>query len=378
MRIGSRQIEGVEPRFFIFLGIVIALLGAGLYFWATRPEPPAPDMVPAFPPEELPALENNWLDEQIEAYGILPAADVYTFIDDYALNVGQPFRLKVMLPSVEEAGERADLSLRDSGWVFRPAIFLDPKRSYTAEGLQEVLGELIEGEPLMLGFPENAQPSAEGGAYEVAAMLYWWSDTLNPNGIPADGEAYPPAPVLLVGDFQALSTPELSAPTTHRALTDVTMRSGPLEVSIPRVEWASGHEVRACVIITNKSARTQPQWPGVTGSTAQIGEGGALSEPSAPVEGYSINAPEIAPGQSVAGYLSFPSLDVIGAPGDNLFLNFPSLNPDHDHQQFFEQVVVTPDQFVAQDTERQRNAGLTPDCGSTAGAIETGFQPLGD
>lgn len=377
MRIGSRQIEGVEPRFFVFVGIVVALVAAGLYFWATRPEPPAPDMVPAFPPEELPKLQEGWLDDQIEAYGIVQAVSVPEFIDDYSVNVGQPFRLKVMLPPAEEAADRPDLSMRESGWVFRPAIFLDPKRSYTEDSLQEAVGELTEGEPLMLGFPENAQPSAEGGAYEVAALLYWWSDLLNPNDAGAEGEQYLPAPVLLVGEFQPLSTSELAAPTTHRALTDITLRSGPLEVSIPRVEWASGHEVRACVIVTNKSDRTQTQWPGITGSTAQIGEGGALSEPSLPVEGYSLEAPEIAARQSVAGYLSFPGLEVVGAPDDILFLSFPSLNPNHDPQLFFEQIAITPEQFAAEDTERKRNAGLTPDCGSTAGAIETGLEPVG-
>ena len=194
MRIGSIEIEGVEKRFWFILGTVILLIGAGVYLWSNRPSPPPPNTMPAFDPKELPRLPDDWFDEQVKAYGLRTAASTDEFTAGYVANLGQPFRLKVMIPDQESAKERPSLSLRKDGWIFRPAIFLPPTQAQSQDDLQSRLDELSDGQPLMLGFPEGAQPAAEGGPYEIAGMLWWRSDAFNP---PTDERELelPPAPI---------------------------------------------------------------------------------------------------------------------------------------------------------------------------------------
>lgn len=303
MRIGQYQISGVSTRFWIILGAAVVVV---IGFFFLRPSNDVdPLATPAFAASELQAsdeaLQTGWLDAE-ETF----TADTSTAISEqYTATLGAAYRLRVYLPNDEEGREtRPDLYFNSkAGYNFVPASVLSTKKTYNEATLSEdAVNQLASDTPVQLAFQANKQPPT-AKAYEITGMLWWNSQNIGDNGASLEETGYGSAPTIIVDRYRELSSNELRAPSTQFYNLGLIYREKNLEMRIPRIEWSSGREVRACMLIKNLSARPVSLTPLATQMTADVGLGeteGSFVENSPLGQGTML-----APGQTIPSYMAF-------------------------------------------------------------------------
>ena len=296
---GRRRVSGVQPRFFVIVGMLVLTIVAAFTFLKPEPGPVAsydPSICPLFPVDkhtELPGCEltnpnarntdtlatlpTDWLSAYKRQHGVeTRVTDISQFTGaNWASSMGQPLRMKVFVPATGLALQaRPDLGRRTRGFTFVPATLIKFDQTQTLEELASAATQMFSSEeggvPMTLGFRDTEMPTvpADGAAFEVTAVPYWRSDLLNSEAFDGTRQA---APVLLVGEAQPISTVELAAPTTHRAPVDIVYQEGDQEVVIHDIEWSTvSQQMRVCASVTNTGVLTTTTWGGVTNMLATL------------------------------------------------------------------------------------------------------------
>jgi hypothetical protein len=327
MRIGNVRIAGVSKRFyFVILGVIVALVILIKLVSALAPKP-APNLV-AYTPAYFtasaltqPAAQTGgWLGKFISDYGLWePSAESdFTGLEGYAENVGRPLRFKAYVSDPSDvSATRPDLSLTEDDYTFEPAQFIAPDEITSLSELAGNDESALGNQPLELGFRNGAVPPPDQ-AYEITGLLWWRSDLLE-SGTPSGQLA---SPVILVDSWELLSPEELQAPTTQRADLNLSYQEDGQTVSLNRVEWSAGNELRVCISVTNDTAQTEPLWAGVSSMTADNGNGTVTGTPDP--NGALANTSQLQAYQSVPGYIDFSaSASDASLP---LILRMPTIN----------------------------------------------------
>lgn len=318
MKIGNRKITGVSRRFYVVLGLVFFVVVA-LVVLKPKPEAPRDTTLPAFPVAQLENTKSGFLDQNV----ITQMTRVSFATTDYNANFGQAFKFRVFIPVSNGRSGRPDLVRQARGWSFKPAVFLDPKKTYDQQIMETEAAAALQDQPLEIGIRVDEEP-AEGKAYELTGMLWWRSDQLLPEGQEDDRiKELKASPVFLIDKYEELSTVELNAPTTHQADLDLVYQEGPLQLDLKRIEWSSGREMRVCLSISNKSNSTVPLWEGLGSFTAEAGKGSVAG--SVDPSGSLVSVTELAANQTVPGYVIFGP--EISNPRPNMALRFPAMMP---------------------------------------------------
>lgn len=323
MKIGRFEIEGVSPRFYVIVGVLVLIV---ILFFTFRPGGSDTDKteLPAWPQEEMAqkAKDPNYLQAEIDAYGLQSPAGIDSLYN-LAEFSGIPFRANVYIPNLEDNKElRPELDKANTnGWRFLPAMLIPSDEVLSKEDLVGLYSDNSTTEAFMVGFPSGKAP-APGNAYEIIAQLWWRSDRLFPEDVdPAVGGS----PVAMAISATPLTDAELRAPTTQRANMNLTYQQGSYQMSLSTIDWSANNELRACVTISNTSNRQVPVWPGVQDGVVAITPSG--TSPGAVEENSSFTTTEALAGkQSLSGYITFPA--EAANPDQPLEIIFPGLRPD--------------------------------------------------
>jgi len=320
MRIGGYKISGVTRRFWLILAAVIVVFFLLIYFASShKQEAGNPLSIPAFAVSQLQdhAQKPGWIEPYISYYGLKQPERAQYFTDNYTASVGLPFKFRVYIPSQDVLADRPDLNVSKDGWQFVPAIFLDPDKAVSPDGLTD---QQLPAQPLILGFPEGQTPAA-GQAYDITGLVYWNSKPLLSN----KGQS---SPVILAASASPLATTDLENPTTHLADLNIVYQQNNMQLDLRKVEWSSGRQVRVCVALSNVGSPTPlPIWQGLSSFSAEyaqaVGQGSSTGEPdpNSPLATQST----INEGSSVVGYITFDQAPS-GAPSSPMTLFVPPLN----------------------------------------------------
>ena len=328
----------IKARFWVILGGVVLVLFTIFYLKSNQDEPYNPIQEPYFPVSKLPkvAQDPNWMQPFISSYGIQEPQD-YSAIEALSANAGYPFKVRVYIPSQEDALDRPDLSAVQYGWRFVPAVFLDPSETLTKEALPNKTNELTAGVPMVIGFPEQSALT-QGSPYEVTGLLYWHSAPL----IPADEQLGPSSPVLLASSARVISPVELAAPATHRADLNISYDQNNMRINLKSVEWSSGLEARVCVSIANTGNMPVEPWQGLSAFRAEYSSGAGSSGGEPDVYSPLGTQETMDPGVTTTGYIVFEN-PPLSSPDEGMTLTVPPLNAGI--QGIGTQLRITPDQF---------------------------------
>lgn len=363
MKIGGVRITGVSKRFWYVAGGLGLFLALVFYLISSQPPPANPLVVPAFPPEKLEKQKPNWIEPYISAYGLRKPENFAAFTNNYSLNLGLPFRFRVAIPEQETLLQRPSLNVQKYGYQFVPSVFLDPTLSVSSDDLVNLEEELISGQPLVVGFPQGATPAA-GQAYEVTGLLYWNSDQLKrPTGEEAEALT---APVVIAASARPLATTELEAPTTHRAELDITYQERAQQLSIHRVEWSSGRQVRVCISMTNVgSPNPLVRWSGLDEFRAEFEQSvGQGSSTAVPDEMSPLSTQQVLDlNSTITGYVIF-DMPPAAAPSSGMTLYVPPLNMAGTGPP--SSIEIKPDQFQdVSEIDRDSRGDASDGCYST-------------
>lgn len=341
MIIFGRRVDGVEPRFFVFIGVLLALL-IGLFFFRgnSGPKSAAEAYAPAFPVQQLGDMPRNWIAPYERSYGGLQSIEsAASLVGNYNGLVGEPVRFRAYIPPDVATGDyRPDLarSSRTLRWTFVPVALVDPTQAETSEKLDSLASDQ-QDQPVVVGFPTGS-PVVAGRAYEFTGLFWWHTKSSffqsSTQSTDQSGSSdVSTSPIILASQIEALSTAELRAPTTHRADVGLTYQEGNLQLYLRRVEWSAGAEMRVCLSVENTAKTPQANWSALSSSSG--GLGGVLAQTGAdqaPVVGSfdtdqgdqnPLATNQLLSEQRATGYLVFPG--TVADPTQNLVLRMPSL-----------------------------------------------------
>jgi hypothetical protein len=317
MRIGQYQISGISTRFWVILGVIIVLIAAIVILRPSGESDAEREALPAFPTAELKTTRLGWLDNTENLHTAASGEEIAGAYYTTDAGRGQVYRLRVYLPPAQAGEEsRGDLYLTSptTGYTFVGGTVLEPTQTYTADTLAtEAEEQFTSARPVQLGFPSDRLPTL-GEAYEITGMLWW--NSFEVSRVPAESQTdVLSAPTFIVDRYQKLSPDELRAPSTHVTDTSFVFHEGPLEIRIPRLEWSSGNELRACVILRNLSTTPLSSWPEMLSSmSADIGAGsvtGQLTEFSPLGNGAPLESQQTVPSYMVFdGSVADPQQDL--------------------------------------------------------------------
>ena len=283
-----------------------------------------PLAAPAFPTSSLPGLKPGWIARWQKAY---PTVDVVDPSQYLASPAGTPVRFDVYIPS---PSAYPGYNLQGKGLVFMNAVVIGHAQTIDLTSLGSTVVPVTDRHVVALGFLKGELPPP-GQLYQITALLYWRSDRLYPPAV--DGTPVYTLPVFLVDGVQQLQPAELRAPATQSAQLDLTFREHGEQVTLEKVEWAAGREVRLLVTLRNLTTSPIAVWNGISGSTAQLPDQATVSsgaDPSSPLAGTG----ELAAQQTIRGYIIFGANDgsaqSVADPNQVLTLRLPSLGPNGD------------------------------------------------
>lgn len=312
----------IAKRFFFFLGgLIIAAILLIVFFPTTSQKKPNLLLEPAFSPTTLSSLHGDWLGPYISSQNLFTPTLYSQFTGaNFPLNVGQPMKLEIYVPTTEDMSQISDFMVDAGGYSFIPAIFISPDQPTSLTTLTALANN--EQNLIEIGFPSGQLPTP-GAAYSVEALLWWRSDSL----IHWKTGQYPPGarPVFLSTGHEMLDGGQLAAPSTQTANLGLSYTEDGQRLTINRVEWSAGRQVRLQLTLQNLTTDTISLWSGVAASTASIGTSASAnsqidaSDPSNPLATTS----SLQAKQAVSGYITFDSS--VADPSKELTLRLPSL-----------------------------------------------------
>jgi hypothetical protein len=304
----------------VLLGLLVS---GGLYLavsaiTSSPAQGPVPLAEPAFPVTGLPGLKSGWLTRWQKAYGTVMVSNPSQYL---TASTGTPMQLNVFIP---DPSLYPGYSFQGKGFVFMNGLVLEQTTTFSLTDLAAASVALSDPHIISLGFPANALPPP-GSIYQMTGLLYWRADYLFP-AIP--GASIYPLPVFLISSQKVLQPAEFRAPATQSEELGLRYTEAGQEVTLDRVEWAAGRELRLLVTIRNLTTATESVWQGVTGSTAQLPQQGTVgsgADPDSPLS----RVGSLAPQQSVRGYIIFGSSTLekqgVADPNQTVTLRLPSL-----------------------------------------------------
>lgn len=233
-------------------------------------------------------------------------------------------QLEVYIPAIDPtSGEKpGPFPLTSQGYTFEEAVFIPPTQTTTVSSLiSESQGE---GPFIVVGFPSGQLP-APGMAYRITAMLWWRSDEL----YRFQTGSYPgirPSVVFLVTEHELLDPAQLYAPATQSVDLGLSYSENGQRLSIDKVEWAAGQQVRLLVTLENLTSGTISAWTGSDMSTASVGSTATETsslDPTNPDNPLGVN-PILQVEQKITGYITFGAS--VADPSKTLTLRLPSLS----------------------------------------------------
>ena len=326
MIIFGYRIQISKLRFFGSIGALILLIILATTFWpSSKSNKPNLLYQPAFSPYTLPKLSGDWLGPRISSQGLLKPIALSQFTgSNFVTSVGLPMQLEVYVPSVDTssgATTQDPFPLTSQGYTFEQAVFIAPTQATSVTNLEdEAQGA---GPFVVVGFPSGQLPSP-GVAYSVTAMLWWRSDELyhfQTGSYPGT----PPYAAFLATTHDALDPAQLNAPATQSVDLGLSYSENGQRLTINKVEWAAGQELRLEITLTNLTTHSIPAWIGTSTSTASVGSANETSviDPSDPNDPLALNS-ELQVQQSITGYITFGAS--VADPTKPLTLRLPSLS----------------------------------------------------
>jgi hypothetical protein len=344
----------ISTRGFVVLGGlivgVIVLFFVASAFWPKSAPKTNFLFAPAFSQSYVRSgtAKQGWLGPFESADGLFrPRASAQFRGTGFAPNVGKAFELEVYVPDASNTQAAAyQLSAPTMGKTFLPAYFINPDQPTTISDLDAAATQPADPNFILVGFPQDRLPVA-GQAYSIKAMLWWRSDLLsNYLQAPTD-QQQSVSPVFLADSYSALDPAQLRAPATQAVDLDLVYSEGGQQLTIHRVEWSAGSEVRVRVTLTNLTNQPLVAWTGLQTSSASIAQQpsvqGAVDQESPLATLSSLDAQ-----QSVTGYIVFDKS--VADPNQQLTLRMPSLSVKATSGQDLILIRVTPDRLVSTET----------------------------
>lgn len=322
MRIGPYRFS---PRFLIVLGAVVVGIVVGVSILpSNNSQQKALQALytPALSPSAFSQLQPGWTGRYQSAFGLHRPVSANDFLGaNFVPAVGEIMKLEVVpLGDTSNNTGLGSYSFRLNGFVFMPAVFIPPDTPTTVQDLQSSV-DPSSINFIQLGFPAAAVPQA-GVPISVTAMMWGRSDVLR-TAVPNRGQseqAGPAAPVFLVDGYEPLQEAQLRAPATQETELNLQYQEAGQELTIHRVEWSAGAEVRLLVTLSNLGTKPIGLWSGLGSSTAQLPQQATVSGQP---DGSLATAGSLEAQQSVTGYIVFGPQAV--SPNQTLTLRMPAL-----------------------------------------------------
>lgn len=332
MKIGGYKIDltEVDVKIWVILGLVLVAI-IFLLFFRPKETPPDPSNFPApgFGTAQVEKLiqENpDWINQ----YQDLGKPDDIAQFLDLATNKGEFVDFRVYIPE-DPANDFPDLFLTQYGLTFTSGFFVSPSVKLPVDEAPDYFAGQDEV-PLQLAFPVGEDPGTNQ-ILQVQGLIWWRSDKIKS---PEDPAAV--SPTILVGSYQTVPEEEIISPAKYVAAINQNYTQNPYSVSIKKIEWAPGSQIRACLSVENISASDQPMWEGVAGdAVAQYDPSyGAVSGSPSEASAAFLDSEDLLPQRPVTGYIAFgapdnPEKPPVGSPQDQLgedplTINFPGID----------------------------------------------------
>lgn len=313
------RITGISKKFPILLALLVAVVVGAVSFWPRSDVPVTNTLYdPAFASSAIANLKPGWTGRYVSALELRKPISATQFTGlNFAPSVGLPMELQFYVPS---SAISAGFAVNAFGYVFIPVVFITPGQP-TAVSQLEAVSDPSDPSYLVMGFPQNQVPTP-GRAYTTTALLYWRSDSLvysqtrSTNGTSA-------VPVFLADGRSELQPAQLRAPATQNLELGLRYREADQELTLHRIEWSAGQEVRMLVTLRNLTNRPLSAWAGISGSSASLPAqppvGGSADGSGALGQG----AGSLPAQGELTGYVVFPRS--VADPTQLLTLRMPTL-----------------------------------------------------
>jgi hypothetical protein len=261
----------------------------------------------------------GWLGPYESALGVFRPASGNDFSGaNFPTHVGRPMSFEVYIP---DPSQYPAYTLNAFGKDFVPAVFIAPQQS---TDLQTLGATIDPSSPnfMMIGFPSGQKPIA-GHAYDVKGLLWWRSDYLVYSQTHASLQQQSIAPVFLADGYDAVEPAQLRAPATQTLDLELRYAEGGQQLTIHRVEWSAGKEVRLLVTVANLTNSPIQPWSGIQQATASLPQQASVTgTPDADGPFGSLNQLEAQ--QAVTGYIVFDQS--VADPQQELTIRMPPLS----------------------------------------------------